>query len=98
MKEYQEKVKLIVEEYTKLFPEEFKAFKKAHTVELEMNKDKFASTGMDTITRKLYEIPETLFAMLKTRLSDEDWAEFTTKQGSRWFAKSFKPFRASEKV
>ena len=38
------------------------------------------------------EIPETLFTMLHDRLSKEDYQEFETKNGKRWFFGKYKEF------
>ena len=44
------------------------------------------------IDRKIFEVPETLHTMLKEKLTAEEYAYYTTKAGSRWFAKRFGEF------
>lgn len=54
--------------------------------------------GGSVVERLVMEIPETLDGMIKLRLTDEQWTEFTSKSGARWFARSFPHFRPIDKV
>lgn len=88
----------IVKDYSTFFPDEFAMFKKhmAESVKDSIN-DYAEIKHVDTLERKLFEMPETLFSMMKKRLPQDDWDWFRSLDGSRWFAKKFKQFRSSQK-
>lgn len=95
----QGKIVEIVTQYTKLFPEEFDAFKKQNRVKVAMQDNKFSAlSNSDTVERLVHEIPETLYAALLTKLEAHELDYFTSKKGAEWFAGKFPPFRASEEV
>lgn len=48
--------------------------------------------------RPIHEISETLFTILHRRLTEEQLAWFGSKQGARWFAKTFPEFSSVEKL
>lgn len=86
-----------------LYPDEFQQFKKGVRIKREQQRTKFGETNLDYAERIIHEVPATLFAMLKVRLSEEDmawlWSEDDkSKEGVRWFAKTFKDFQVTEKV
>ncbi len=67
--------------------------------------DNFAQVkGDHVMTRALIDMPETLHYALKTKLTDDEWKEFTdddqsnTSPGQRWFAKTFQDFRVTSEV
>ena len=92
-------IKLLVDEYKRVFADEFASFLVAMRPKRNAQTNKFSEIkGNDFIVRALYEIPETLSTILLLKLSDDDYKWLRTKEGGRWFAKSFKEFRLSEKV
>jgi len=93
-----QKIRTIVANYIVLDPQEFASFCKEQKEWRKKEANAFASSTSDVVERKIFEIPDTLYSMLKIRLSDEDMDWFRTKEGARWFAKSFKDFRSSEKI
>lgn len=52
--------------------------------------------GEHAIERILFEMPETLYGFIATNLSPEEFTWWSTKEGSRWFAKTFKKFSLVE--
>lgn len=99
-KETKLKISSIVKMYTDVFVAEFNDFKFGMRKKRESLQDsKFAQIkNSDFIERALYEMPETLFELLTNRLDLEEINELKTKDGGRWFAKTFKDFRISEKI
>ena len=95
MTAYKNKITKFVGEYEKLFADEFAAFQAGMK---EKRKEGFAETGMDVIERALYEIPETLHAVFSTRMEEDELQWLQTKEGGRWFAKTFKQYCVGEKV
>lgn len=88
-----------VKEYVRLAPDEFSDFKKGMRMKVKNSLDNFAEVkGGDFIIRELYELPETLYAMLKIRLTDDEFTWFRTREGGVWFATKFKDFRVSKHV
>lgn len=98
-KQTQTKIKGIVEEYKRMFPDEFELV----ILQIRKNRNnqitKFAEmkkTGI--IERALIEMPETLNTMFTLRLNDDETEEFRTKKAVRWFAGAFPMFALAEKV
>lgn len=88
-----------VREYTETFPNEWELFQKAMREKLSLSSDNFGQVeGSDFIERKLFEMPETLYLILKNKLSVDDWQWFSSKEGAQWFAKAFPKFRTSLKT
>ena len=89
----------IVEAYKKLCPGEYADFLESNKKKVEATKDRFAEIkGSDMVHRKLFEIPETLHAALRVKMTDEQWEWFRTKEASTWFAIKYRQFRASADV
>lgn len=87
----------IVDDYKRMFAEEYAVVKEAVALKKKMAADEYASIQGTDYGRALYEIPQTLDAMLRTNLPEEDliWLrEGGTKRtdGARWFAKQFREF------
>ena len=100
-------IKQIVENYIKVFPQEYEDFKYGMKAVRESLKDEeFGEAYPDTSSgyRALYELPETLHTMFIKGLDDEEMLWLKTgvpsnrNQGGQWFAKTFKEFRIPEKV
>ncbi len=93
------KITALVQDYARLFPDEFKNFKTGIKQKKNNLKDKYATTKSDgIIERSLFEIPETLDYLFMTKLSKEEIDWFYTKEGSHWFVKNFKDFRITYEV
>lgn len=92
------KITQYVDAYRTTFRDEYAQFIKGQKIKLDLRKDKYAETGQDFVVRKLGEIPETLYAILKTRLTDTEFDWFRSTPGSRWFFKEFSEYRETEKV
>lgn len=80
-----ERLKECVNNYTKIFAEEFKAFK-------SQPQATSYSAEMDTVEYKVAEYPENLYMLIVKSLSDEEMKWFGTKKGIQWFVKSFPVF------
>lgn len=94
-----EHIDILVRDYVKNYPQEWNDFQKSIKEKLSLSKDEFGiMEGSELIERKLYEIPETLYTILKLRLSLEDWDWYQAKEGARWFASHYPQFRTSEKT
>jgi len=90
------KILQLVTDYSLTCPLEFTQFKKQMKLQKEASLNEWAEVdSMDYVERKLFEIPETLYAILKVRLDEDGWLWFKSKEGSRWFAKKFVEFRSS---
>lgn len=89
----------LVEQYIKLFPEEFENFKILMNDKSEADKDDYSQilSGDEYIRRKLWEAPETLINIFNVRFEPEDRTFFESKEGGRWFADTFPVFKASRK-
>lgn len=87
----------LVQAYKRLMPEEFREFKRAQELKVQLNRNQFGVADGSQI-RKVYEIPETLFNIFQENLSDETVKYLQSKEGQSWFAKTFKEFRSSDVV
>lgn len=99
----QKKLKEIVKSYKQLWPDEYRAVCDIVKNKRKNNKDKFGSVrggdaGKDhgMLERALFEISETLSVIIYKKLSSEEFAWHTSKEGGRWFQKTFKEFSLSE--
>ena len=95
------KIKGLVSSYIKLFPEEFEIVKTFIREKKEVLRNEYADmndTGGAIMRRALYEIPDTLDAMLKQHLTEEELLDLSSKEGGRWFAKNFPPFRITKDI
>lgn len=96
------KAKLVacVKSYSELFPEEY-----ALVVEQIRHKQwllddmAFGKTKEDSVIyQALYEIPESLDAIIIQYLSVDELKELRGTRGGRWFAKNFPQFRTPKEV
>lgn len=93
------KIKQLVATYKEVHPEEYIAVVDQIRITRGMQDDEFASTGGDhVVEQKLYEVPETLFAILKFNLSSDQLKELYSKAGARWFARTFREFATAIKI
>lgn len=90
----------IVEEYIKLFPEDFQTVKDGIALSRGTYDDEYASAKLSGAPdmRALFEIPVDLSEMLIMQLTEEEMEWFKAggkdrKEGGRWFAKNFPAFR-----
>lgn len=93
-----EKIALLVKGYIEKFPDEFAVFKMAVREKRDLSVNPTGALKTDFLLRALYDIPETLDDIFNLNLTDEEKGEFRTKEGARWFAKTFRAFRVIEKV
>lgn len=102
---FKNNIRTLVDEYMTIepFKSEYELFLKSHRKKQSRarldGKSKFGELGKtDMVIRIMYEIPETLHAMMQLRLNklSKDW--LGSKEGQQWFATTFKQFRVSEKV
>src|SRR6202012_1103786 len=103
MQSAKEHIKLIVEEYIRLFPSDFEVFKDgvAH-IRGTLKDEKWGTAeGTGSDMRALFEVPVDLSEMLIMQLSEEEMEWFKAggpdrKEGGRWFAKNFPAFRLAD--
>lgn len=103
---YQKEITDIVRAYQKFNPQEMAQFSIEQKVHVDLNADKYASLDhqkVDILQRKLFDIPETLYDMLMSKLSDDAkkylWnPNDRTSSGAKWFANTFKEFRSGQIV
>lgn len=99
MENTQNRIKNIVHGYKELFPEEYKVTVKAVEMQRRIQKDEFGSTqNSGNIQRALLEYPETLSTMLIQQLNEEELTYFKSKEGARWFARTFPMFSLATKI
>lgn len=98
MVEAKDAITLIVNEYVSYFREEFDLFKKSVAIKKDQQRTDFGETKMDFVERILFEIPETLHTSLQLRLTEPQKEWFHSKEGSQWFAKTFKQFQVTQRV
>lgn len=95
--EVQKKIIALVTDYIRLFPGEYMDFKRGIKMKASLKHDKYATLkGADFIERELGEMPETLWGILKLKLTSDELGYFDTKEGNRWFFGYFRDFRISE--
>lgn len=103
MQSAKEHIRQIVEEYIKLFPQDFQLFKDGMQHVRGTLKDEKFGTTEGTTMRALFEMPVDLSEMLIMQLSEEEMEWFKAggidrKEGGRWFAKTFPVFRLADSV
>lgn len=98
-------IRAIVENYIRLYPEDFAIVKKGIEMQRGLHLDEFASAKLagSSDMRGLFEIPVDLSEMLITGLSEEEMEWFkaggaSRKEGARWFAKTFKAFALPDSI
>jgi hypothetical protein len=94
------RIRNIVFGYKELFPNEYGNVVKFIANNRRLQENEFASMKQEhaVIQRALYELPEKLSTMLFQELSGEELTYFKSKQGGRWFAKTFPQFALSVKI
>jgi len=98
--ETKDKIRGIVKTYLEIYSTEYSQFHTGLLAKRGNLRDKFASTkGSEIIERELFEIPETLYTILLSRLSPAEINFWRSRPGSIWFAKAFqKEFGVPEKI
>lgn len=96
---YKTQIKKIVKEYIGAFPNDYATFiqwmnEQRHNAANDFDEIK----GSEMVGRKLFEMPEDLYAMMKVNLDDGGFTWFRSKDGAQWFAQTFPKFRSSKKV
>lgn len=93
------RIKNIVKAYRQEFEEEYHLVAKEVLRKRLVAKDKYASTGGEhVVQRQLLEYPEKLSIAMIKELDEEESTWFATKEGQRWFAKTFPEFRVAEDI
>lgn len=104
MEETKDKIKKMIREYIKLFPDEYTQFLDSVKAKRISKGTKFAETkGMEMLDRHLFDMPESLFIALKKIMTDEEWEWLFANgkyakdfHGIKWFMKTFEQFNISE--
>ena len=99
-----DKIKKMIKEYVKLFPDEYKLFIDSVRAKQQEKDTKFAEAkGSEVIDRHLFDMPESLFIALKKIMTDEEWEWLFANgqyakdyRGIKWFMRTFKQFNISE--
>lgn len=89
---------VLVKEYERLFPDEYTMFAIGTRAKRRQGAQTGSLKGMDFIERVVCEWPETLDAIFKQKLTKEDEEWLYTKEGTRWFARTFPEYAVIEKV
>ena len=94
------RIKNIVGGYRVLFPQEYEQVVKFIADNRKLQENEFASLRKEhnMIERALFELPETLSTMLIKELSGDELTFFKSKQGGRWFTKTFPQFALAVKI
>lgn len=92
------KITAIVEQYKKFYPDEFDFVIRQIADKRKNLNNKFAETKMDFAERALTEVPETLFGLFQKTLSEDEIAYYASREGTRWFAKTFPVFRSGDNL
>lgn len=90
----------VVKAYKALFPSEYMtAAQQVHdqrqnslTKYGEFEKD----AGMEVLDRALLTYPETLYYMFESKLDKEDFQYLSSKEGARWFGRTFPEWMAAQ--
>lgn len=91
------KIKKVVEDYIRLWPEEFSIFKSMMTDKRGLLQDKDFATVEASSMRALFDMPATMHQMLVNSLTEEEMKWFKAggtegHDGGRWFARNFPAF------
>lgn len=91
------KIKHIVDDYEKFLSSEYQTFLLQKKEKIPLNR--YAELkGADIFHRHLFDIPETLYNILRKTLIEGEWEEFTSKSGQRWFTRTFNEFAIPQKL
>lgn len=89
----------IIKEYIRTYPIEWADFCLAVKEKLSLSSNDFGEiSGSDLIERKLFEMPETLYIIFKLKMDEAEFEWFKTKEGSRWFVKTYPQFNTSART
>lgn len=95
----------IVDDYIRLFPEDFETVKKGIEMQRHalIDEDYGSAKGTGSDMRALFEIPVDLSEMFIMQLSEEEMEWFKAggkdrKEGAKWFANTFKAFTLPNNV
>lgn len=101
-----EQIRVLVAEYKKLFPGEYKQFLESNRLRIEgldYNNDFAEIRGSQHVVRHLFEIPETLYHAFLRGLTDEelDWLYSRNqyekdRKGLAWFIREFPEFKVTK--
>lgn len=99
----QAKLKEIVKSYRELFPAEYKAVCQIVKQKRKQMKDEFASlkgSGANkthgVVERALYETSETMAVIIRRQLDESETEWLQSREGARWFQRTFKEFSLAE--
>jgi hypothetical protein len=92
------KIRRIVANYKLLNPEDYKLTRKAVDMKRKLLQDPRFGTGENIDMRALFEISETLSTSLIRGLDTEASNWFKSKEGGRWFARTYGEFSLAEFV
>lgn len=94
------RIKNLVGGYKALFPEEYETVVNFIAQNRKLQENEFASMRKDMtmLERALFELPETLSTMLIKELKPLELEYFKSKDGGRWFAKTFPQFALAQKI
>lgn len=89
--------------YKTLFPEEYAFVVNQIEAKRRTQGDEFAQMKLENpmLERALYEVPEKLFIAFMNELETEEHNYIKgqkSKEGARWFARTFKEFALAEKI
>lgn len=88
----------IVAKYKFTHPDDYATVVKAVEAMHHMVIDDFASSKDSQNIRGLFETPEELYTMFILELDESDMQWFKTKDGGKWYAKTFKEFAIPKNV
>ena len=97
MKDAQLKIKGVVDGYKLIYSDEY-SFVVKQIKDKRLLNNTYAETKMDYAERALTEVPETLFTLFHKTLTEDEMAYYASREGTRWFAKTFPEFRSGEKL
>ncbi len=105
MQQAKDHIKQIVENYIRLYPEDYVTVKKGIEMQRQtLIDDEFGvAEGTGSDMRALFEIPVDLSEMFIMGLTEEEMEWFKAggaerKDGARWFARTFKEFALPQKI
>lgn len=100
-----EKVKDIVEQYKKDFPEEYALVVEQIKEAREMMKNEWASTRENgsvstghALDRAMYRVPITLDNLIIKGIDVDEFYHTSSKEYGHWFTKEFPEFRLTQKI
>lgn len=101
MQTAKQKIDVAVQEYIKLFPQEFAMFKQGKQATVDSKKNKWATSNLkdSAIERHLFDLPERLYFAIHNNLetAERDWFTATGDckgnfEGIQWFMMKYPIF------